>query len=87
MIWVFGTALVFDVAATVIVCVLSNPVVGITLHTITGFLSLLIMGLHFTWAYGAVLFHGDLEKYFNRYSVYAWFLWLVAFFSGIPLAG
>jgi uncharacterized repeat protein (TIGR03987 family) len=81
----FGIAFFLDAFATVVVC--ANAKAGWTwnLHTITGLASLLIMGLHFVWAVGAYANVGKLGKYFDRYSVYAWVLWLVAFVSGIPI--
>jgi uncharacterized repeat protein (TIGR03987 family) len=84
MISVFGGALLIDTIATIIVCVAVSSSWLWNIHTITGLASLLIMAIHFAWAYGALQFHGELEKYFNRYSLYAWSLWLVAFITGIP---
>jgi uncharacterized repeat protein (TIGR03987 family) len=85
MISVFGFALFVDAFATVVVCANAKAGWAWNFHTITGFLSLLIMALHFTWALIAYLGAGNVEKYFNRYSVYAWLLWIVAFVSGIPI--
>lgn len=93
MVVVFGIALIADTVATVIVCNLVDPSswklnlaeFSGTFHIVTGLVSLLIMALHFSWALGALTVHGKLEQYFNKYSVYAWLLWLVALFSGIPL--
>ena len=87
MVVVFGIALAIDTVATVIVCVLANQLWAWNPHTITGFASLVIMATHFIWAVETKIWSGDWEIYFHRYSPYAWFLWLVAFFSGIPLAG
>ncbi|MFW0862446.1 MAG: HsmA family protein [Candidatus Komeilibacteria bacterium] len=55
-------------------------------HTLCGYTALLIMLIHFIWAVMAVENFGKAQQWFNRFSVYAWCLWLVAFVSGIPKA-
>lgn len=55
-------------------------------HTICGYSALLIMGLHLLWALAATKHQGLYEIYFHRFSIVAWFIWLAAFFSGIPHA-
>ena len=85
MIVVFGFAFFLDAFATVIVCANARDGWAWNFHTITGLISLVIMGLHFVWAVGAYSGVGKLGHYFNKYSIYAWILWLAAFISGIPL--
>lgn len=84
MVALFGVGLLADVSGTIALCAFSANGWTWTLHTISGLASLLIMGLHFVWALWewAEVRSGSL---FQRYSVYAWLLWLVAFISGIPL--
>ncbi|HXK40590.1 MAG TPA: hypothetical protein VJ046_00580 [Candidatus Paceibacterota bacterium] len=84
MVWLFGIGLAADVSGTVIVCVLAAKSWVWNLHTVSGLLSLIIMATHFAWALCALKVKGDFETYFNRFSVWAWLLWLVAFVSGIP---
>lgn len=81
---VFGIALAADTIATIVVCVGAQSGWVWNFHTITGLASLLIMVLHFTWAVIAIATRGSLEVYFQKYSIYAWMLWLTAFLSGIP---
>jgi len=57
-----------------------------SLHSFCGYAALGIMGLHLAWAITALKFHGRAEKYFHRFSILAWFVWLIAFSSGIPRA-
>lgn len=53
-------------------------------HTICGYLALIIMGLHLAWAIRAFKNKGNCAQLFNHFSIYAWFVWLLALFSGIP---
>ena len=85
MIWTFGIALAADISGTVFLCMTASAQWKWNVHTITGFLSLLIMALHFVWALMAVTAGGRCERHFRRYSTYAWGLWLIAFVSGIIL--
>lgn len=85
MMVLFGIGLAADICGTVFLCAFSSNSWQWTLHSISGFVSLLIMALHFFWALIAILKGGKFEDKFNQWSIYAWLLWLVAFFSGIPL--
>lgn len=80
---IFGTGLAADILGTVLLCAVSANGWKFTVHTISGLLALLIMAIHFTWALCAVKIGGNFESYFNRFSVSAWILWLIAFFSGV----
>jgi uncharacterized repeat protein (TIGR03987 family) len=81
---VFGLGLTADVAGTVFLCVVSATRWSWTLHTISGLLALLIMASHFAWAVRATTAGGRAESNFTRFSVWAWWIWVVAFVSGIP---
>lgn len=83
MIVVFQIGLMADISGTLFLCVAASTKWTWSLHTISGLASLLIMTLHFVWALLAPI-NEKLEVYFNRFSIYAWGLWLVAFISGIP---
>lgn len=87
MIWTFGIALVADTSGTIFLCAINTTKWTWTYHTISGLTSLFIMALHFTWAFLALTVGGRFEAYFNRFSIFAWLLWLTAFVSGIPFAG
>lgn len=54
------------------------------LHSICGYLALIIMGLHLAWAIQAFKHRGQSAKLFHSFSIYAWFIWLIALFTGIP---
>lgn len=53
-------------------------------HSACGYVTLIIMLLHLIWAILALLRRGQSEKLFHRFSVYAWGIWLIAFYTGIP---
>lgn len=82
MAYVFGLALLTDATATVTVCWLLTGYWSWSFHTLVGIASLLVMGLHFLWALGALTYRGRLETYFRRYSLAAWSVWLVSFVTG-----
>ena len=84
MILLFGIGLAADISGTVLLCVVASARWTWTIHTISGLVALLIMTAHFSWAVMAVNMFGQSKSYFNRYSIYAWFFWLIPFISGIP---
>ncbi|OGN08559.1 MAG: hypothetical protein A3J46_03865 [Candidatus Yanofskybacteria bacterium RIFCSPHIGHO2_02_FULL_41_11] len=84
MVWLFGIGLIADTAGTIFVCVLATNEWKFNPHTIFGLTAFLIMAAHFLWAILAIKSRGNFEVYFDRYSVKAWFFWLIAFVSGIP---
>ena len=86
MVTIFGIGLFADVSGTIFLCATVSQSWSLTLHAISGFVSLLIMALHFFWALSALVAAGKFGGSFNRFSIYAWGLWLVAFCSGIPLS-
>lgn len=85
MVRVFGLALTADIIGTIFLCAMNSKGWALTFHTVSGFASLLIMALHFSWALLALAVRRKFEIYFNRFSIYAWCLWLAAFISGVPL--
>lgn len=84
MVCLFGVGLAADISGTVFLCVVLADKWQWNLHTVSGLLSLGIMAVHFTWAVLANSKEGDWKTYFDRFSVYAWCLWMVSFVSGIP---
>lgn len=85
MLLVFWIGLAADITGTIFLCMAATTQWTLSIHTISGFLSLLIMAIHFMWALLAVTIGGRFEEYFNRYSIPAWCIWMVAFVSGILL--
>jgi uncharacterized repeat protein (TIGR03987 family) len=60
---------------------------AITWHSGAGYVALIIMFAHLVWALLVHFKSKNKEKYrhyFHKLSIYAWLVWLVAFFSGIP---
>lgn len=84
ILFIFGTGLLCDILGTVFLCILHSEGWEWTFHSISGLAALIIMALHFAWALLAVSIKNKFEEPFNKYSVYAWLLWLSAFISGIP---
>jgi len=82
MIWTFGAALSADTAGTILLCATVTDAFRVNVHTLTGAASLVIMAAHFAWALLAVLKSDRYEARFRRWSLWAWGLWLVSFFSG-----
>ena len=83
MIAVFSTAFTCDLIGTAIMFFHSSQH-SINFHTICGYAALLIMGLHLAWAITAIKKQGRAERLFRSFSIYAWFIWLLAFITGIP---
>ena len=54
-------------------------------HMICGYIALVIMSVHLIWAFMAAENMGKAQEWFNRFSIYAWCLWIIAFLSGIPV--
>jgi uncharacterized repeat protein (TIGR03987 family) len=79
---VFATGVLFDVIGTGIMAQHTRQFTP-NFHTINGFAALLIMLVHLVWALRAKTKGGTSAKLFHRFSVYAWIVWLGAFFSGI----
>jgi uncharacterized repeat protein (TIGR03987 family) len=86
MLLVFVSGFTFDLLGTTQMYFLATEKV-VTFHSLAGYLALLIMCLHLFWALFA--FNKGKENiryinYFHQGSKYAWLVWLIAFFSGIP---
>jgi uncharacterized repeat protein (TIGR03987 family) len=80
---VFGTGLVCDFIGTSIMFLIADVKFSLSFHSLAGYSALIIMLLHFCWALFAFkipLF----AKYFTKYSIVAWFIWIIAFISGMP---
>jgi len=86
MVKIFASAFICDLVGTSLMFCQATVKFQFNFHSSCGYLALLIMGLHLFWAIMALKYHGRTEKYFHRLSLLAWFIWLVAFLSGIPRA-
>ena len=85
MFWVGFT---FDVLGTLHMHFISTkPFSILDLHTLTGQIALWLMLAHAIWATyvirkGSEEFH----RYFHRYSLMVWIIWLIPYFGGMWLA-
>ena len=84
MVWLFGAGLFADGVATILLCLATGGAWKFTAHAIFGLVAFSIMEIHFFWAVLAITVGGRFNEYFNRFSLAAWFVWLIAFISGIP---
>lgn len=83
MIFVFGAGFLCDLVGTSIMFSVAVHKFNFSFHSVAGYSALLIMGLHLFWAIFAKI-KPKYEKYFTKFSIFAWIVWLFAFFSGIP---
>ena len=78
----FGSGVFVDVLATWLTIKAVGAIV-FTPHAIFGYLSLLLMTLHFLWA---VLVYArnkpGANNYFHRFSLIVWSIWLLSYITG-----
>ena len=80
----FALGLAFDFWGTYEMYVLSGEEINVSFHSLTGFCSLLGMGLHTALALIVVLFASkSAAQAFHKVSLWIYILWCLAFFSGI----
>jgi uncharacterized repeat protein (TIGR03987 family) len=80
----FGSGFICDLIGTFIMFSTAEHKFSFSLHSVCGYLALIIMLLHLIWAILSIKKIGRCEEYFTRFSVFAWCIWLLAFISGIP---
>ena len=81
-IYVFLIGLVTDVLATVLTYIGLGGIV-ITTHSVVGFISIILMFIHVTWA--IIVFRSKNEHSitsFHRLSLVIWSIWLLSYLSG-----
>jgi len=83
MLIIFIFALVCDIIGTSMMGYQNGGLV-FSLHSVCGFLALIIMLIHLLWAVDALARGGRCQELFTKYSIWAWCLWLLAFITGIP---
>ena len=76
--FIFLLAFVFDLIGTYRMYLLRTT---LDIHGFIGFSALIIMAVHAAWALGSIRYK-HLEKLFHRWSLYAWSLWMLTFFTG-----
>jgi uncharacterized repeat protein (TIGR03987 family) len=87
MVLAFSIALTMDTVSTVVLCCGTQDGWRWTPHAISGLAALVVMALHFSWLLCASRNIARFGPLFNRFSVFAWWLWVIAFASGIPFMG
>jgi len=85
MVVLFALGFLSDLIGTSSMFIISTNKFSLNLHTISGYVALIIMLLHLIWAALAITKSGNYEKYFTRFSVFAWIVWLLAFGTGAYL--
>lgn len=84
MVITFGSGFMCDLIGTSIMFFIAEHKFSLSVHSICGYLALIIMLLHLIWAILSIQKIGRYEEFFTKFSVFAWCIWLIAFFSGIP---
>ncbi len=81
-IYVFLIGLIADYVATVLTY-LSLGVITTTLHSILGFISIVLMSVHVVWAMLIMLRKNEKAmNSFHRVSVAVWSVWMLSYLSG-----
>jgi len=56
------------------------------IHTITGFLSILLMLFHAVWATIAIVKKDEkVKEQFHKFSIIVWLIWLIPYLTGMFL--
>lgn len=85
MVVLFALGFLFDCMGTWLMIVhVINDGLPLTIHSYSGIAALAIMLVHFIWAASAEKSGWSASDLFNRFSPYAWCLWMTAFLSGVP---
>ena len=85
LVCLFGLGLTADIIGTISICILHTAqLFKLSVHSVSGWLALLIMSVHFVWAVFALNGNNQTRNNFHKYSILAWAIWLISFFSGIP---
>lgn len=82
----FWGGVIFDTAATGILMKITGRIVTFDLHGLTGWVALLLMIFHATWA-SVVLVRKDEKALanFHKFSIVVWMIWLIPYGSGFVI--
>ncbi|MDH4223148.1 MAG: HsmA family protein [candidate division Zixibacteria bacterium] len=83
MLVLFISGFLCDLTGTSMMYIKARKII-LNIHGGAGLAALVIMFLHLVWAILALKKGGKAQELFSRFSVYAWGVWLIAFFTGIP---
>ncbi|GCE23891.1 HsmA family protein [Dictyobacter kobayashii] len=82
----FWGGLLFDSAGTEMMHLLAGGQFDISLHSMTGAVALLLMGMHAIWATIVLRRNRKQEiENFHRLSLVVWILWLIPYGTGVVL--
>jgi len=81
----FWAGLVFDTTGIALMSVISETT-KFDIHTITGFLSILLMLFHAVWATIAIVKKDEkVKEQFHKFSIIVWLIWLIPYLTGMFL--
>ncbi len=84
-VYVFLLGLVTDFVATWLTYVSIGSIV-FTLHSVLGFISIILMTLHVIWAIVVLIQKNEISlSNFHKISVFVWSIWLLSYISGFVL--
>ncbi|MFR4986424.1 MAG: HsmA family protein [Lachnospirales bacterium] len=80
----FWLGFVCDTVGTNIMSNIAGGGFSFNIHSITGLLALLLMGLHAIWATIIIIKKDNKAKrIFHKFSIFVWIIWLVPYILGI----
>ena len=92
----FASGLAADIGGTTVMSMIANSggPTGVEqnpaltqIMAFTGFLALILMALHLAWAVVVMLRDRiDEKRFFHRFSILVWAIWLVPYFTGMAAA-
>lgn len=85
MLIIFAASFACDLGGTIFLCVAMAKRWEWNLHSSSGLLAVVLMGSHLILGLLAYFLGGKWERWFNKFSMYTWFIWVVSFVTGIPL--
>lgn len=84
---IFWLGFVFDTVGTTLMRTLASGEFRLNFHGVTGMLAIIIMFFHAVWATVVLVSHQEkMMKNFHKFSLVAWFIWLIPFVSGMMFA-
>jgi uncharacterized repeat protein (TIGR03987 family) len=82
--FMFWAGLAFDTTGTTLMGRLSEDVLTLNFHSITGLVAIILMFVHAVWATRVLVQNRKREKEkFHRFSVLVWIVWLIPYLSGL----
>ena len=88
----FFMGLLCDITGTSLMAVISSKAASesssgiMSAHAITGYIAIVLMLLHFTWAVFVLIRDRMEEKAgFHKFSIFVWLVWLVPFVIGMMM--